>query len=697
MSQVHTLPLLPELAAYKKWRTAAHTLMMGLHNHSADPAPVSLEALSWYQALMALPVSKTSVLGDTVWDFNDDHPNAAMNVKGAKLRLNFESYPLVNQSAILEVKVALYCWLKMPSALRTFASPRSIKANTALSCMKAGLGFLDKMSGQARQLLTDEFFEVGYHGLTYFDAGMYREAARIHPYAFGPDIKKFFTLIRSPFLQELIFDKPLPYVELESLTWAKVAKRVYESEKTYRILPNEIFEKASREASFAVVNFLSALEEPVDDLMALTRQNAIGYSLANTQELSRYNFELYVALRLRRKGYDSGAMADALSAAFGYVPAIFQSGSGQHVFKATETLLKLSDSKLDDDFRRYINFVSYSACYIVAQYTGMRPSELAEILVESCMEQESDYWLLISNVIKHRQGLAKLFDDKWIAIPIVRDAIRASCLIAKVKQNPYLFSNVDTVAQGAKPASMTSVGITHQFRAFFEEILTDDEFETLEFSPYTLRHTLAYQMARAELGLPFISHQLKHFGDLIGGAGQNKAFSAVTLGYGAIAEILSKGGRSSGKTPAQMAEEEYILSYCDPDGNYAGPNAENHKARMKRVFSGYMAAGYTKEQIVAQMAKKRMAIINVGQGFCYGSQREEFDESLPCIGGLRCNPNRCINAVVTKVHAPKWREIYVQNRLALGSANSAGVEEELKAAMEEARGVLEHLGEEVEV
>ena len=102
--------LIPELAAYKQWRTAAHTLLLELRRNIADPTPVSLEALSWYQALMALPVSKTSVLGDAVWDFNDDHPNAARNVQGAKLRLNFESYPLLNQSAVLEVKVALYCW-----------------------------------------------------------------------------------------------------------------------------------------------------------------------------------------------------------------------------------------------------------------------------------------------------------------------------------------------------------------------------------------------------------------------------------------------------------------------------------------------------------------------------------------------------------------------------------------------------------
>jgi len=687
------LALMPEITEYKMWRTEVHALLLGAQQSRAGSRSAPFEMLSWYSALMALPVSKRSVVGDQIWDFNDDYPNAPRNVKGAKLRLNFESYPVLNQSAILEVKLAMYCWLKMPSALRVLASPKNIKANTAIPCIKAGLSFLSTMSDRARQLMTDEYFEVGNHGLAYFDAGMYREAASVHPHAFGPNIKKFFNLVRSPFLLEHIFDAPLPYVELESLSWAKVIKNVDESERTYRILPNDVFEKASREASFAVVDFLSTLGEPIDDLTALARQTANGYSMAKPQGLSRYNFDIYLALRLRRKGYDF----ESMSAALGYVRPEFHSDRLTDSFKSVSRLSYLTETQFDDDFRRYINFISYSACYLVAQYTGMRPSELAEILVESCISQDGDYWLLVSNVSKHRQGLSKLFDDKWIAIPIVRDAIRAACFIAQIKQNPYLFSNVDTVAPMGQAAAMTSNGIAYQFSAFFEEILTDEEFESFEFSPYTLRHTLAYQMARAELGLPFISHQLKHFGDLIGGAGQNKSFSAVTLGYGAIAAILSKGGRSKGKAPSQLAEEDYIRSFCDPDGNYAGPNAESHKSRMRKVFNGYMASGYTKEQIIAQMAKKRLAIINVGQGFCYGNQREQHDESLPCIGSLRCNPNRCKNAVVTKAHAPKWREIYVQNSLALNSPSSAQIEEELRAAMEEAKGVLEHLGEEIEL
>lgn len=500
-------------------------------------------------------------------------------------------------------------------------------------------------------------------------------------------------MIRSPFLQNQLFDSPLPNVELASLPWAKVNKVKTEADRTCKILPNSIFEKASRQASFAVVDFLETLGEPVHDNFSLKRRNASDFFLAKSRNLSKYNLELYLAVRLRSAGYDSHAMSAVLESVMSNVLSEFRAESRVHDFKSRESLRKLAGLELDNAFREYINFVAYSVCYLVAQYTGMRPSELAQLVVDTCLEQEGGYWLLVSNIVKHRQGLAKLFDDKWVAIPIVRDTIRVGCIIAQIKQNPYLFSKMMTVAPGITPTSMTSNGVAHQFNLFFKEILTEEEFNALDFSPYTLRHTLAFQMARAELGLPFISHQLKHFGDLVGRIGQNKAFSSVTLGYGAIAEILSKGGRSGDQSPTRRADEEYILNFCDPDGSYAGPNAPTHKTRMKKIFGGYMAAGYTKEQIVAQMAKKRLAIINVGQGFCYGSQREDHDEFLPCIGSLRCNPNRCKNAVVTKAHAPKWREVYLENKLALSSASSSLVEEELRAAMDEAKGVLEYLGE----
>lgn len=59
--------------------------------------------------------------------------------------------------------------------------------------------------------------------------------------------------------------------------------------------------------------------------------------------------------------------------------------------------------------------------------------------------------------------------------------------------------------------------------------------------------------------------------------------------------------------------------------------------------------------------------------------------------------NRCKKRCGAQALAPKWREIYLQNTWTLHSPNFAGVEDELRATMEQAKGVLESLGEEVEV
>ena len=199
------------------------------------------------------------------------------------------------------------------------------------------------------------------------------------------------------------------------------------------------------------------------------------------------------------------------------------------------------------------------------------------------------------------------------------------------------------------------------------------------------------------MGLPFISHQLKHFGEIVGVGHSERGFSKTTLGYGEIAEMLTKsGGRGvSGKSLRHVAEVESIKQRFDPDGSYAGVNAAAHKERLQKVFKGYMASGHTKDDIFEAMADQHIAVISVGQGFCYGGGPMEFDESIPCIGGLRCNPNRCENAVVSKANAPAWRDVYYQNKKLLGNPEYAHLHAQSKAAMEEAYGVLELLGEEL--
>lgn len=165
--------------------------------------------------------------------------------------------------------------------------------------------------------------------------------------------------------------------------------------------------------------------------------------------------------------------------------------------------------------------------------------------------------------------------------------------------------------------------------------------------------------------------------------------SPVTLTYGYIGDKLALGTRGLRK----QAEIERVKSTMDPDGVYLGPKGVEHKAKLKNLFMGYMAAGYEKQEVFEAMVEQGIALVNMGTGFCYGGRSEDFDESLPCIGTLRCNPVRCSNAVVTKANAPKWREVYVENIQNLTKPEYAENKSQIQEAINEAKRVLEYLGE----
>lgn len=661
----------------------------------------SVELLS---ALMNLSVSKRSRVKDMIWYFDDEPGTLARDIEGAKSRIDFTKYESLNSTMLFELKMVIMCVLEMPGALRFRKKRRVYKPHSVLDIFKSTIPFINKMCARKRAEHGDHFFESCHFSLSDFIGQDYRVEAEAYDRAFRAPTLQGFNFLRSHFFVETLFSKPMAYIDLEALKWKKNSIINPHVRKKQKWFSNKVFEKSSREGSFAVVDFLRALGEKVNDQDTYERLELMGYCEARNFKLTRKNYDIYVAIRLTSRGYTGEQIRPFLYR----LESEYWSPKRRGMLKDKEALCRLTRASMDNDFYEYMTHVSNSASYIVAQYSAMRPSELSGCMAEGCLIVDDDgYDLLLSNVIKERDVYRKLFDDKWVAIPIVKDAVKALQILNRFKQNPYLFSNMNTVEPNMQGSanSLSGNGLAHQLNTFLAKVLTPDELKELDVSPYTLRHSLANQMFRAAVGLPFISYQLKHFGNLVSQYGNGRQRS-VTVDYGGIGVALTSGGGADAPSRFE-AEKEFIKATCDPDGNYAGDNAGAHRERLASYFKGYLEAGYSREEIFERMAELDFAVINVGHGYCYGNAADLHDPSLPCVGSLRCNPNRCKHAVVTEANAPKWQEVYVQNTLALNRLETAASEpyaglresgevslsvDQMRLAISEAKGVLERLG-----
>lgn len=644
---------------------------------------------SYIQNLLAMPVTKLSRFADEKWDYNEDIPNSPRNVRGAKLKIDFSEYAHIPTFVMIELKCLLHCINLVPAA---FGQKRlkknqnkkiARKPNTIIAHFKAGLRYFDHLFAMLR-LDGDESVDSRYKTITSILESNFEDAASNFPFKVDKTLDKFFYYLKHPETKKIL-DADIE-IDFQALNWPEQQNNVRNERLVFS---NDDFEKLVSHASTTVVNFLVELEVEIEDKNVLKHLDAS--ALQENINLSQDLLSDYTLIRLLAKGYSETYISNLLE-----IDSTFYNSSGNLLVHESVRKIVKAKHRVDhfDDVRRYINKVYYASSLLVGMFTGMRPNALSEIrLTEQCLIVEDGIDLLVSEDKKGRNLRFNLFDDKWVAIPIVKDAIKAAKIIAQLKANTYLFSNSDTVAAGSPMTNMASTGITHMINSYLCVVLGEERAKQIRFNPYMFRHTLAYQLFRADLGLPFISFQLKHIVNSVEKYTNKGASSATSIGYGEIAQKLSSNDRKA-KSIRQLAEIERVKSVMDPDSTYLGPKGEEHKRRLKKAFEGYMAAGYSKEDVFSEMAEQGIAIVNVGTGFCYGGV-EDFDESLPCIGALRCNPIRCSNAVVSKANAPKWREVYFANKALLGKDGYEDKQSQIMEAINEAAAVLKHLGEEV--
>jgi len=638
---------------------------------------------------MNLQVTKLSRFTDDEWDYNKDALNPPRSVQGAKLKLNFAKYSCIPTYVMTELKCLCHLAILAPIEFRKKTKGQKakleIKHNTVITQFNSGLKFINAVFRDLIHL-GNEYINDRFQSLTDILDSDFRDTAASYEYTVGNELKQFLGYLNAPFSTNVL--GTTIKVDFSSLDWPEQTKK---KRKERLIFENEDFEALVHHSTYTVIGFLSSIKEGVEDKTAASYTNVL-------QKKNQLNFEFneellndYTVIRLLTKGYTKEFISSKC-----LIHPEFINDDGSLMFH--ENIRKKVKRKHNishfDDVRRYVNEVYYSSAFLVAQYTGMRPSELSEVPLRKCLIKHEGFDLIVSNVKKNDLENLELFDDKWVAIPIIKDAIKAAIKISILKNNDYLFSNMDTVDAKSVSTNMSPGGIANFFSNFLEIVLGKQRTAAIKFTAYMTRHTLAYQLHRVELGLPFISFQLKHIVNTVDKYTSFGSASNTTLGYGEIAEriVLDK---AQNKTIRLMAEVEKIKTVMDPNGTYVGPKAKEHKERIQKVFQGYQAAGYSNEEVFVAMAEQGMAIINVGTGFCFGGV-EDFDESIPCIGTLRCNPIRCSNAIVTKANAPKWREIYVTNSELLDKSGYEDRRDQIVATVEESKAVLSFLGEEVD-
>jgi integrase len=636
--------------------------------------------------LLNIKVTKLSIFSDDKWDFNEDYPNVSPNVKGSKLTIDFQRFENIPESIIIELKCIMMFILLTPDIFinNRKKSPKSnakrLAPNTIIGHIKSGCRLLNTLFNLLESSFGKEHIKKSNYSVCSITANDFRKAATVHENSYNDDLKQFFSYIHNPHTSSYILGETVKAFEPDNFNWKVLPKK----RSKQQVIPNLIFEKLVRTASCLINDFLVTLDEEVAD------SSIIKYTSLNTKKyceetgLNKETFNIYRAHRLLISGYSE----DFISKKY-QLPSILK--NSQNNFSTHVTSEYLS-ANYDKNFNlnkiyKHLNLITNAAKYIIGQYTGMRPSDLSLLQLDNCLVTEGSHTLLKGHVLKGTESLTKgLFDDKWVVIPIMRDAIKALSIISTITQRKMMFSSSKTKKTDQKEIPMNSVVIRHQLKSFIKFVSPKDD---LGFSNYMMRHTLAYQLYRLEAGLPLISFQLKHLVNTVDKYLSRGSTSDVTFGYGGIADILVES--QTGQKLRKKSEIEVIKATADPDGTYIGGKASEHKERLKKVFEGYMASGYSREDIFDAMAEQGIGVINVGLGYCYGA--DNTDDSLPCIGSLKCNPNRCSNAIVSKANAPHWRDVYVTNRENLNNPIYQDNIQQIKEVMNEAKNVLELLGE----
>jgi integrase len=608
--------------------------------------------------LSEIMVSKRSHVYDLIWDFTEDLAHRPRTVGDIKLRVDWTAYifaPLLRQ----EMQCIFCLYYKAPKMI---SRRGKLKPNTLCMNVKRCLDFLNDA---IRRFPLPNMVE----SLTQLEMSDLKDAAATHRGRSHRQIKLGLNILFSGQAGKAVGKSfQINQQDIKSLEF-KIESHSAQQEVSNRpaYLPDALFTFLSDAATARVHEFLERLDLKPEDVC--TYEYDPPKEIECIEDFTQA-FEVYEKWRRQQKG----------------VP-ISDEHEPENRLRAA---LKSQNARMGA-MQGYLAQVNTAAVCVIAMYIGARFSELASLQV-GCLTERDGVACLVGREFKSKAD-NNLSDDAWVAIPAVRDAVRALEQLARIKNKKYLISSLETAkGTGLRGTGLSyqSVGFTNSLKLFLTAIDTEGHFKNWQFNSHQFKHSLARQMIKAKLGLPYISFHLKHL--------HSRTVSLpsdVTLAYGNAASLIQS--QSAGYHLDDIRRDITRKLY-DPESPVYGGAAKEFNDRRKAYFEGMAGAGITKEEIIGSLADSATPLfVNVGLGYCTGRRdNPATGEKPPCIGSLRCNPNRCANAIITKeVHGPAWRKVYLENKKMAGDPRFAYAKAELEAAANEAKDVLHRLDEDI--
>jgi len=486
-----------------------------------------------------------------------------------------------------------------------------------------------------------------------------RKAIETYPYALR-DMKVILMLLAGEIVQANLIHGRLQWSthDIKRLHWPK-----RKEDEPIPSLPDALFALLSNTSADLVLEFHLLLGSSTSDP---STESARTKSLQRRWPRFREMYDSYIGrrqiLRLKGPGWVS-AHTRRFVKEFGFEPRIL-----------SEFLLE----------------VRIAAFQIILLYTGMRYSELAS-LQRGCLIKRDGISLIKSTLIKGKPSNLPIDQDEWVAIPIVEDAIRALEELSRCNFNKFLVSNFDTVRAGGAEHPHSIEGLTWSLNVYLHKVDGLGSWKEWELSAHQYRHGLVYQLAEADVGIPYITRQLKHYHSLL--SERSYKINPTTTIYGMQRQRIvanAVGARAFKSAKLRVANDLY-----GEGRKFAGGGASLHVKRTEGFFKGIGLEGKAREQYIAKLSESGGNEIRTGVGFCLRNHvdpKKLAEAPPPCIGDLQCNPHTCVHSVVPEGRKADVTARYRNAKNQLASPDQSHLTSHWQAELDSYSAMLQQLG-----